>query len=201
MQSCPAEERAITIQENLLIEKNIDLKKRYEVKEIIGVGSISTISLVQKTKNGSLESLMSVSKKMRRILRPVGNLFAKKKLQSTSSETEQGSFYALKTIDMRKVNEIYYDELRNEINVLRNLDHPNIIKAFEIYRWKKNFAIVMEHCSGGDLHSRESYSEEEAARIMKQLVSAVAYMHDHDIIHRDSKFGLKLVFDECLEYD
>lgn len=134
MQSCLPEEQAIPIQENLLIEKNIDLTKRYKVIEIIGVGSISTISLVQKTKNGSLESLMSTSKKIRRMLRGLENLLPKKRLQSKSSENGQGSLYALKTIDMRKVNEMYYDELQNEIDVLRSLDHPNIIKAFEVYQ-------------------------------------------------------------------
>ena len=54
------------------------------------------------------------------------------------------------------------DELSNEINVLRSLDHPNIVKAYEVYYGKRNIHIVMEHCSGGHLYSRRPYSEKES---------------------------------------
>lgn len=46
----------------------------------------------------------------------------------------------------------------------------------------------MELCSGGDLHARMPYSEQEAARITKQILQAVSYMHDRHVIHRDLKF-------------
>jgi serine/threonine protein kinase len=46
----------------------------------------------------------------------------------------------------------------------------------------------MECCSGGDLHARKPYSESDANSISKQLLSAIRYMHDKGIVHRDLKF-------------
>ena len=48
--------------------------------------------------------------------------------------------------------------------------------------------IVMELCSGGDLYSRDPYTEEEAARIIGSIVSAVSFMHQRKIVHRDLKY-------------
>ena len=44
--------------------------------------------------------------------------------------------------------------------------------------------IVMELCSGGDLYSRDPYTEEESARIISSILSAVSYMHQQGIVHR-----------------
>lgn len=78
-----------------------------------------------------------------------------------------------------------------EIQVLKNLDHPNIIKIFKGFEDTKNFYIVMEYCEGGELFQRiltERYlNESEAAKIMLQLLSAVSYCHSHSVIHRDLK--------------
>lgn len=80
------------------------------------------------------------------------------------------------------------EELNNEVGVLRSLDHPNIVKAYEIYYGKRNIHIVMEICNGGDLYSRRPYSEKESARIVQKLLSAVHYLHEKRIVHRDLKF-------------
>jgi calcium-dependent protein kinase len=50
------------------------------------------------------------------------------------------------------------------------------------------FLEVLELCDGGDLYTRSPYSERESARILQQILSAVRYMHDHGIVHRDLKF-------------
>ena len=78
-----------------------------------------------------------------------------------------------------------------EIQVLKILDHPNIIKIFKGFEDAKNFYIVMEYCEGGELFQkllqRHSFTENEAAKIMYQLLSAVAYCHSQNVIHRDLK--------------
>ena len=79
-------------------------------------------------------------------------------------------------------------QLRNEIDILRNLDHPNIIKPLEVYDGKKQIYMVLELCDGGDLYKRAPYSEKDSATIMGKLLSAIKYMHDHGIVHRDLKF-------------
>ena len=67
------------------------------------------------------------------------------------------------------------------------VDHPNIVKAQEVYVYKKQIYIIMQACEGGDLYTRSPYSEQGAARITTQLLSAINYMHDHGIVHRDLK--------------
>lgn len=47
---------------------------------------------------------------------------------------------------------------------------------------------MIELCDGGDLYTRSPYSEQEAAKIMQKLLSAIRYMHEHSIVHRDLKF-------------
>ena len=95
--------------------------------------------------------------------------------------------YALKSIQLRLVEKIYLEELRNEIDVLRDLDHPNIVKAYEVYESKSNIYIVMEYCSGGDLYARAPYTEGQAVPVISQLCSAIGFMHKHGVVHRDLK--------------
>lgn len=62
--------------------------------------------------------------------------------------------YALKSIITELVSEEFLQELRNEVEVLRDLDHPNIVKLYETYEDGRNLYLVMQSCTGGDLHSR-----------------------------------------------
>jgi calcium-dependent protein kinase len=96
--------------------------------------------------------------------------------------------YALKSIIVDRVSDIFLEELRNDISILRTLDHPNIVRLHEVYSYKKQIYLIMDLCVGGDLYSRVPYSERQAARYMAQLVSAVCYMHEHGVVHRDLKW-------------
>ena len=84
--------------------------------------------------------------------------------------------------------ELRIEELKNEINVLRSLDHPNIIKAYEVYYGVRNIHLVMENCAGGDLFSKNPYSEQDANNITRQILSALSYLHQNNVVHRDLKF-------------
>jgi serine/threonine protein kinase len=118
---------------------------------------------------------------------------------SKSANSNHSELYALKSIQLRLVQKEYLDELRNEISVLRSLDHPNIVKAYEVYETKHNIYVVMEFCSGGDLYSRVPYVESQAARIITQLCSAINHMHSNGIIHRDvSPLNVLIVVLSCL---
>ena len=78
-----------------------------------------------------------------------------------------------------------------EVEILSRLDHPNILKIYEMFEDFKKFYVVSEMCYGGELFayitSRTSLSEQIAAIIMRQVLSAVAYCHSKGIVHRDIK--------------
>ena len=76
------------------------------------------------------------------------------------------------------------------INVLKKIDHPNIIKIFEFYIKNDNYYLITEYCSGGELFelvNNTVFTETQVAYIMYQLFSAINYCHKMKIIHRDLK--------------
>ena len=81
--------------------------------------------------------------------------------------------------------------LQYEIDILKNLDHPNIVKLYEVFEDKNNIYLVTELCSGGELFdeiiTRQQFSEKDAAKIMEQVISAVNYCHLQKVVHRDLK--------------
>jgi serine/threonine protein kinase len=81
--------------------------------------------------------------------------------------------------------------LRKEVEALKLLKHPNIVRMTEHLDDDKNLALVLEFLDGGGLLGRlnqvEHYSEAEAAELFKQLLSAVACMHSMNYVHRDIK--------------
>jgi len=103
---------------------------------------------------------------------------------------EDGQMYAIKIID-KKALKGKEDSLENEIRVLKRLDHRNVVKLLEAYESRSCVYLVMELVTGGELFDRivekGSYSEKDAADLIKQVLSAVAYMHDQGVVHRDLK--------------
>ena len=97
---------------------------------------------------------------------------------------------ALKIIKKQK-NKDKNARMYLEVEILKKLVHPNIMQIFEFYEDKKNFYIITELCEGGELFDKivekGSFTESEAAWIMKQLLSAVNYIHSNNIVHRDLK--------------
>lgn len=73
------------------------------------------------------------------------------------------------------------------------LDHPNIVRIDEVYESTNEIYIVQELCVGGDLFDRLDvqpdyhYTEAQCARLVKQMLSSVRYLHSKGIIHRDLK--------------
>eukprot|EP00092_Neocalanus_flemingeri_P008588 GFUD01009254.1.p1 GENE.GFUD01009254.1~~GFUD01009254.1.p1 ORF type:complete len:362 (-),score=47.39 GFUD01009254.1:688-1773(-) len=103
---------------------------------------------------------------------------------------EDGQMYAVKIID-KKALKGKEDSLENEIRVLKRLKHPNIVALLEVFEDKTKVCLVMELVTGGELFDRivekGSYSEKDAADLIKQVLSAVAYMHEEGVVHRDLK--------------
>lgn len=95
--------------------------------------------------------------------------------------------YAIKAIDKNFLSGMFAKELRNEADVLRQLDHPHIVRIYEVYEDLNTIYLVMEYCAGGDLTTQFPYKEVQVARIMTQILSAVVYCHQHKVVHRDLK--------------
>ncbi|CAE7213852.1 CPK2, partial [Symbiodinium pilosum] len=86
--------------------------------------------------------------------------------------------------------ELRLDFLKQEIRITKMMDHPSIVKLFEVFEDDKSVYMVMELCRDGDLeeHIQEGGLDElDAATVMQQILRGVAYMHNHRICHRDLK--------------
>lgn len=77
------------------------------------------------------------------------------------------------------------------MDILKNLDHPNIIKLYETWETSRICFLITELCSGGELfyHITKSkfLTEAQASKIMRQIISAIKYCHGKNICHRDLK--------------
>lgn len=96
--------------------------------------------------------------------------------------------YAVKIVNKKGVHEIILKGVRNEIRLLKELNHTNIIKCYYSCENDDAFMIVMEKYAG-DLTSYHNMSTMDAKIIFKKLVSAIHYLHiEKQIIHGDVKF-------------
>ncbi len=105
-----------------------------------------------------------------------------------------GVEYAVKCLDLGLVGtKEGLAQLREEIFIMCQLDHPNIVRLEEVYESHSEIYLVQELCVGGELFDRLDeqpdyhYTEAECARLVKQMLSAVRYLHSKGIIHRDLK--------------
>ncbi|CAD8068352.1 unnamed protein product [Paramecium sonneborni] len=99
--------------------------------------------------------------------------------------------YAIKIIDKNNLHG-KETQLANEIYTLKKLDHPNIIKFYEVYQSEIYIYICMEYCEGGELVERIAkqqinLTEHQVQRIISKICSAIVYIHEKGIVHRDIK--------------
>jgi serine/threonine protein kinase len=117
--------------------------------------------------------------------------------------TGDSKLYATKVYDRERIeNTEAFKYLTNEINIMHNLNHPNIVKFIQVKKTKKHYYIVMEYCNGGELEKAlekyqlkygRPFSEEIVQHLMRQIISAFKYMHSNQIMHRDIKLENILV--------
>jgi len=131
---------------------------------------------------------------------------------------------AVKVLRKSHMDEDEKRMLFNEINILKEIDHPNIVKMYEFFEDDKRYYLVTEICKGGELFDeilqRGKFSERDGAVLMKQVLSCINYCHSNNIVHRDLKpenilleqnkefdqikiidFGTSLVYDPAKSLD
>ena len=103
--------------------------------------------------------------------------------------------FALKTIALNRLKKKEREILSKEVKIMKRLDHPNIIKLMETFVDINHLHIVMECCSGGELfdrlienkHPKGRFNEQTAQDYTIKIASALKYIHDNNIVHRDLK--------------
>ncbi|XP_034973570.1 MAP/microtubule affinity-regulating kinase 4 isoform X6 [Zootoca vivipara] len=124
-----------------------------------------------------------------RLLKTIGKgNFAKVKL---ARHILTGREVAIKIIDKTQLNPTSLQKLFREVRIMKGLNHPNIVKLFEVIETEKTLYLVMEYASAGEvfdyLVSHGRMKEKEARAKFRQIVSAVHYCHQKNIVHRDLK--------------
>ena len=125
-----------------------------------------------------------------------------------SRKDNSDTLYATKKINKPKTNE-EKKFFETETKIMRELNHPNVIKLIDLKMGSNYYYIVMELANGGDLKSclkkymsiyNTPFPEEIVQYLMKQIVSAIAYIHSMNVIHRDLKLeNIMVNFDSDID--
>ena len=171
-------------------DKNKDFKEigknanKSSPKSFIGY---SIINLTNNVIVGSSKSDPSIDYKKKKFLGE-GSFASVFLVQNRITE----SIRAMKVINKSSnCSEEDQQEIINEINILKIMDHPNVLKIFEFYSSKESYSIITEYCKGGDLFEEITengpFDEKYSSYVLYQIFSAINYCHNMNIIHRDIK--------------
>ena len=96
---------------------------------------------------------------------------------------------AIKMIEKVQENMVDDLEIKNEINILKTLSHPNIVKIYEFFDTPLYYYIVTEYCKKGELFAyiKNKYNERQLSVLFYQVFSGLVYLHEKKILHRDLK--------------
>ena len=165
------------------LEKNDFPKKREEIK-IISCKNKVTIDTNLLTSGGTNNTFYDYHKIKLLGQGSFGTVYLVKNKKLNNN-------FAMKIIEKSSNDEEKEDEIKNEINILRKLDHPNILKINDFFSTKNEYFLITEFCPEGELFYEiknfAPFDEALAGWYMKQILSAVNYCHKSKIIHRDLK--------------
>ncbi|CAO2582783.1 Serine/threonine-protein kinase 33 [Lemmus lemmus] len=110
---------------------------------------------------------------------------------SEATDKETGAKWAIKKVNKEKAGSSAVKLLEREVNILKSVKHEHIIHLEQVFETPKQMYLVMELCEDGELKevldTKGHFSENETRLIIQSLASAIAYLHNKDIVHRDLK--------------
>eukprot|EP00494_Astrolonche_serrata_P029121 UN29388 len=99
--------------------------------------------------------------------------------------------FALKVVRKKGMEPYNLKALKSETQIMHTLNHPNIVKLYELYDTPNHLHMIIDLLAGGELFDRiveqGTFSEYKSARIVNQIAESLHYLHDRNIVHRDLK--------------
>ena len=132
----------------ILRVRKMDVFDKYQTMEVLGQGSMGYVQRVRIKEGTEGGSAVNSSR---------GQRLSERRMNKVD--------YALKQIQMDKVDRIFLEELENEIDILRGMDHPNIVKAHEVYKHRREIYIILELCDGCLLYTSPSPRDLSTSRM------------------------------------
>ena len=98
---------------------------------------------------------------------------------------------AIKIIYKEECDYEEQQKIMNEVEILKEVDHPHVVKIYEYFEDLQHIFIIMEFLEGGELFDKikqsQYFSEDKSRNLMKDMLEAVNYLHKQNIVHRDLK--------------
>ncbi|XP_067333925.1 serine/threonine-protein kinase BRSK2 isoform X4 [Channa argus] len=102
-----------------------------------------------------------------------------------------GQKVAIKIVNREKLSESVLMKVEREIAILKLIEHPHVLKLYDVYENNKYLYLVLEHVSGGELFDylvkKGRLTPKEGRKFFRQIISALDFCHSHSICHRDLK--------------